>query len=603
MLVKRGNPFFLEETVRSLVETGALAGERGAYRLTRPVESLQVPATVQTILAARIDRLPPDEKQLLQAASAIGKDFPYSLLAAIAEQPDDILRRGLPHLQEAEFLYETQLFPDREYTFKHALTHEVTYGSLLQERRKTLHAQIVLAIERLYADRLNEQVERLAHHAQRGALWEKAVDYLRQAGVTAFERSANREAAGAFEQALLAIDHLPQTRETIEQTVDLCLALRPCVTPLADMKRLLATVERAAPLIASLGNPRREALINGYRAAALTNLGRTQEALPFAMRGLSIAQSLDDPLLRVSSQFFAGQAHLRVGALRAAIEYFDYDVGLSTEKLIELAVGQPTGRTLDARSALSSHLFAKLECSSAYADLGAFDAAMQRAEQALRIAQCVGLMYFRAQGEMVPGLVHVYRGDTSEAIPFLERSLQLGEDADLPGAIIHATYGLGHAYNLTQRPHEAVPILQRGWALAESGGFVHYGAICLMHLADAYSLIGQAPAARETIDRALTVARDGGFRAREAWALHIQGQILGRASDVDKTPTKQAHQAALALADELGMRPLIAHCHFGLAKLHAKSGEREEAREHLATAATMYREMGMQFWLAQAELE
>ena len=128
MLVKRGNPFFLEETVRTLVETGALAGERGAYRLTRPVEALQVPATVQTILAARIDRLPAEEKQLLQAASVIGKDVPYALLAAIAEQPEEALRRGLAHLQEAEFLYETQLFPDLEYTFKHALTHEVAYA-------------------------------------------------------------------------------------------------------------------------------------------------------------------------------------------------------------------------------------------------------------------------------------------------------------------------------------------------------------------------------------------------------------------------------------------------------------------------------------------
>ena len=143
MLVKRGNPFFLEETVRTLVETGALAGERGAYRLTRPVEALQVPATVQTILAARIDRLPPEEKRLLQAASVIGKDVPYALLAAIAEQPEEALRRGLAHLQEAEFLYETQLFPDLEYTFKHALTHDVAYASLLGERRRALHAAVV----------------------------------------------------------------------------------------------------------------------------------------------------------------------------------------------------------------------------------------------------------------------------------------------------------------------------------------------------------------------------------------------------------------------------------------------------------------------------
>src|SRR5262249_42815180 len=125
MLVKRGNPFFLEETVRTLVETGALAGKRRAYQLTRPVEALQVPATVQTILAARIDRLAPEDKHLLQAASVIGKDVPYALLAAITERPEEDLRRGLEHLQAAEFLYETQLFPDQELTFKHALTHEV----------------------------------------------------------------------------------------------------------------------------------------------------------------------------------------------------------------------------------------------------------------------------------------------------------------------------------------------------------------------------------------------------------------------------------------------------------------------------------------------
>ena len=205
MLVKRGNPFFLEETVRTLVETGALAGERGAYRLTRPVEALQVPATVQAILAARIDRLPPEEKQLLQAASVIGKDVPYALLAAIAEQPEETLRRGLAHLQEAEFLYETRLFPDLEYTFKHALTHEVAYGSLLQERRRQLHAQIVAAIERLYADRLNEHVERLAHHALRGQLWDKAVRYSRQAGNRALDRSGPPGGARHFEQARAAL--------------------------------------------------------------------------------------------------------------------------------------------------------------------------------------------------------------------------------------------------------------------------------------------------------------------------------------------------------------------------------------------------------------
>src|SRR5262249_32679223 len=145
-----GNPFFLEESVRTLVETGALAGERGAYHLAEPIGHTQVPATVQAVLAARIDRLAPEDKRLLQAAAVVGKDVPYALLQAIAELSENALPEGLGRLQDAEFLYETSLFPDLKYTFKHALTHEVAYGSLLGERRRALHARIVAAIEARY---------------------------------------------------------------------------------------------------------------------------------------------------------------------------------------------------------------------------------------------------------------------------------------------------------------------------------------------------------------------------------------------------------------------------------------------------------------------
>ncbi|MGO8868566.1 MAG: adenylate/guanylate cyclase domain-containing protein, partial [Alphaproteobacteria bacterium] len=168
----QGNPFFLEESIRTLAETQVLVGERGAYSLAKPLSGVQVPSSVQAILAARIDRLAPEEKRLLQAAAVIGVDVPFSLLEAIAEQPDEALQRGLAHLQAAEFLYQSRLFPDVEYTFRHGLTYEVAYGSLLHERRRALHARIVAVIEKLYAERLNEQVERLAYHAIRGELWE-----------------------------------------------------------------------------------------------------------------------------------------------------------------------------------------------------------------------------------------------------------------------------------------------------------------------------------------------------------------------------------------------------------------------------------------------
>lgn len=193
LLIERpeGNPLFLEESVRTLVESHALVGEAGAYRLAKAAEAIQVPPTVQAILATRIDRLRPELKRLLQATSVIGKDVPFVLLEAIAEVTGDDLRRVLSELQEAEFLYEARLFPDLEYTFKHALTHDVTYGSLLEDRRRALHAAVVEAIERLRPDRLGDEIEVLAHHAARGKLGAKAVRYLRQAGEKAVARSAN----------------------------------------------------------------------------------------------------------------------------------------------------------------------------------------------------------------------------------------------------------------------------------------------------------------------------------------------------------------------------------------------------------------------------
>jgi class 3 adenylate cyclase len=239
-----GNPFFLEESVRTLVETGALVGAPGAYRLAQALPTIQVPATVHAVLAARIDRLSSEDKRLLQTAAVIGTEVPFPLLHALAELPEEALHRGLDHLRAAELLDETRLFPERAYTFKHALTHEVAYGGLLQERRRALHARIVAVLEVLAAERLAEQVERLAHHAWRGEVWDKAVTYGRQAGEKALARSASHEAVGAFEQALRALPHLPETRATREQAIDLRLALRTALAAALDDPRRLGQVFR-----------------------------------------------------------------------------------------------------------------------------------------------------------------------------------------------------------------------------------------------------------------------------------------------------------------------------------------------------------------------
>ena len=265
-----GNPFFLEESVRALVETQVLVGERGAYRMAKAPDAWQIPATAQAILAARIDRLPPEDKRLLQAASVIGKDVPFALLQAIADVPEESLRRGLAHLQAAEFLYETSLFPDLEYTFKHALTHEVAYGSMLQDRRHALHAKIVEAIEALYPERLTEHVERLAHHAVRGELREKAVDYLRRAGLKAAARSALPDARVWFEQALGILEALPESPSTLEQAFDTRLELRPVLHQLGEVRRALERLREAETLAERLNDDRRRGRVCAFVTTAQT---------------------------------------------------------------------------------------------------------------------------------------------------------------------------------------------------------------------------------------------------------------------------------------------------------------------------------------------
>src|SRR5438552_8165547 len=211
-----------------------------------------MPATVQAVLAARIDRLPPEEKHLLQTAAVLGTEVSLPLLHAVGELPEETLRLGLMHLQNAEFLYEVSLFPELVYTFKHALTQEVAYGSLLHERRRVLHARIVEALEALAPERGAEQVELLAHHALRGEVWDKAVTYSQQAGARAFDRAAFREAVSSFEQALQALAHLPEDGDTRGLAIEIRLALAGALQPLGEYGQRRALLGEAEALARAL---------------------------------------------------------------------------------------------------------------------------------------------------------------------------------------------------------------------------------------------------------------------------------------------------------------------------------------------------------------
>jgi class 3 adenylate cyclase len=302
-----GNPFFLEESARMLFETSALRGERGAYRLTGPVAAIGVPATVQAILASRIDRLRLQGKELLQTAAVIGRVVPLALLRATAELTEEDLRNELARLQSAEFLYEKSLFPDLEYTFKHALTHEVVYESLTQHRRSRLHARVVEVIERLHTDRLAEHVERLAHHAFRGELWAKAITYAREAAINANARSANHEAVGLISQALAALKCVPSHPGATESEIDLRLELRSALQALGALNEVLDNLVTAESLALKLGDQHRIGRVLAYLTDYFRLIGNQVRALETGRRAVAIADALGNPSLIVAAHTLLGQ--------------------------------------------------------------------------------------------------------------------------------------------------------------------------------------------------------------------------------------------------------------------------------------------------------
>jgi class 3 adenylate cyclase/tetratricopeptide (TPR) repeat protein len=589
LLIERteANPLFLEESVQALVETGSLAGERGAYRLTRPVEQLAIPATVHTILAARIDRLEPGAKRLLQTAAVIGKDVPMPLLLAVADAPEHEVRPELARLQAAEFLYETRLFPDLEYTFKHALTHDVAYGGLLHDRKRALHARIAEALERLAGERMAEQAERLAHHALRGELWEKAVAYLRQAGLRAMARAANREASAHLEQALGALRHLPASRTTTELTIDILIDIRGALLPFAEFPRMEGYLREAEALARALGDQHRLGRIATFMVPQRIAIGAYDEGLRYAQEALTIGRGLGDRAIEVVAATHLGVTHAARGDFSDAASMLGRNAALG-EALRRERFGTPTFPLAVTDVFLADVL----------SQLGRFDEAVRHAEAAVQIGEAADHPYMLHFGLMGLGLAHLRRGDLLRATAVLERSLEIGRTWQIAMGIPLVAATLGATYALAGRGDEGLPLVVGAVAEFQKRPNHAWPATILLSAAMTCCSAGRLDEAASHASEALALARRLGARGSEAHALCLAGDAAS-ADSVDGA--EGSYREALALAGELGMRPLAAHCHLGLGKLSRRAGKGEQAREHLAAATALYRDMGMRFWLESAE--
>ncbi len=591
LLVERteGNPFFLEESVRTMVETGILVGERGAYRLARALGAIQIPRSAHAILASRIDRLSPPNKRLLQSASVVGKDVPFPLLQAIAGEAEDRLRQGLTELQAAEFLYESRLFPELEYTFRHALTHEVAYGSLVTDRRRTSHARLVEAMETLYRDRLSEHVERLAEHAFTGEVWAKAAEYLRQAGARATARSADREASQYFQRALGALGNLPETRETLEQAIDLRFDVRRSLLPLGELDRGTEYLREAEALATKQSDDKRLGWASAYLSANFWLTGRTQEARAFGERAHALAERVGDFALSVAANYSFGAACQASGDFRRAVIYLREAVQSLQGDRNRERYGLTGFPGASARSWLAWAL----------AELGEFEEGIAHGREGIRVAEAVDHPYSLIVA--CRGLARLYciKGDFAEAIAVVTRGLSLAHDYNITVFSSLLSSFLGYAYLCSGRTEEARALLEQTLSATEATGAGLYHSLGIVHLGEANLRAGQLEAAERAANQALKIARARGERGYEAWALRLSGDIA--AHHGARADASEAYRGAMALAEELEMRPLVAHCHVSFGRVLAAAAEREAAMDHLGTARAMFSGMGMTFWLEGAQ--
>jgi tetratricopeptide (TPR) repeat protein len=584
-----GVPLFVEELTKALLESGQLTAVDGRYELTGSFSMFAIPATLQDSLTARLDRLV-TAKAIAQYAAVIGRQFSYVLLHAVAQVDGAMLQHELGRLVEAEIVYRRGLPPHTTYFFKHALIQEAAYQSLLRSTRQQYHQRIAQVLAERFPAIAKTQPEVVAQHYTAAGLHAQALPYWQQAGHLALERSAYREAMAFLERALAAVPYLPQTRTTLEQAIDLRLALRTALRPLGDWGRTLAVLREAETLAVTLDDPRRLGRVSIFLSIHFRFMGAYDRASAAGQRALTLATASSDGAMQALANHYLSMVYHAQGDYRRAIAccgrtlaYFD---GEQRPERFGATLPPVASRAMLAWC---------------HAELGTFPAGRICGDAGLRIAEAVNHPASLLTALWGRGVLALRQGHLPRALALLERAVSLCQDADHRSYFPRMAAPLGVAYALSGRVADAVALLTH--ALEQSKGIELFidAQLCRLSLGAAQLRAGQQEEAQALAEGVLTLTRTHQECGNEAYALHLLGDITARRDTPDTDLAEAHYQQALIMAKELGMRPLQAHCHRGLGMLYAMTGQREQARAELSTAIEMYRDMEMTFWLPQTE--
>jgi tetratricopeptide (TPR) repeat protein len=448
-------------------------------------------------------------------------------------------------------------------------------------------------MEQLYADRLPEHFERLAHHAVRGEVWAKAVAYLRQAGIKAAGRSSNREAVIFLEQAMAALARLPEGRAATEQAIDLRLDLRSPLLQSGQLERVLTLSQEAEAMAEKLGDELRLARVYTYLINYHYLKGEPDLAIEYGERCLRIGDAAGDVGLQALARSYLGYSCHAQGLYHRAHSILRENV-----EALELVQGDAPGSQSGVAYVSSSGWLA-----FTLAELGEFDAAAMSLDRAQRAGEASGHAFTQTIARTMAGLAWLRRGQLERALPALQRSLDACREKSLDVWRPIPSSLLGLTLVLLGRVEEGMRLLEDGVTLTEELGVRAYLALWTANLGEGLVAAHQLDRARSVAQRALDLALRHKERGHQAWALRLMGELASLAEPPAVGEAEGYYGQALALAGELEMRPLQARIHLGFGRLLRLSGDRDRAEDHLATALGLLREMDMRFWLSRAAEE
>lgn len=572
-----GTPLFLEESVRALADTGALAGRPGAYRAARPIETMQIPSTVHAVLAARIDRLPARQKSLLQTAAVIGQEIPVELLQPIAGVDGESLQALLAELQAAEFLYQSRLLPEPQYTFKHALTHRVAYESVLKERRRAVHLKLIDIIETRYANRLDEHVESLAHHALGAQERLKAVRYLHRSAAKALQRSAHTQAIRYLKQGLALIAALPDARERLKQELDYQKAIGVAMMAAKGWaaQEVLDAYTRAQALCESLGDERELFIaLRGEGQYRMTG-GQPEIARRLGHRCVGLAERSKDIGVRIethhvfwTNSFFMGEYAEAGSHCASGISLYERT---RDHALTYVYSGHDPGVCCRCFAALVHCL------------CGQPDRSLAICRDALELARQLDHPLTTAIVYWTYSLAHLFRGEPLAARDWAERTIAISEEYLLPLTRFQGILNAGCALAQLGDLDEGIARMREGIAgIGATGadmGLPYFSAV----LGEALAKAGQPDAGLAEIERGLSSADRRGARFQISEILRLKGDVLAMVSKSNRSEALACYRESVVLADKQGAKLPKLRAATSLAR--ALAGKRGAAARNALQAA------------------